>query len=183
MLVLVVGPSGAGKDSLLDAARLLLAGDPQFRFVRRAITRDAAAGGEDHEAVTQAEFNRRQADGGFALSWQAHGLCYGVPADIAATIAAGEVAIVNVSRAVIEPAARRFPTRVIEITASPDILAQRLVGRGRETTTDIAARLARAVLLPQNISVETIFNDGTRAAGTERFVEALNRAAESARRS
>ena len=77
MLVLVVGPSGAGKDTLLAAARRALSDDPRFHFVRRVITRAAEAGGEAHEAVTEAEFAARD----FALLWQAHGLRYGIPVD------------------------------------------------------------------------------------------------------
>ena len=95
--VLVVGPSGAGKDTLLDAARGALAGDPRFRFVRRVITRPADPGGEDHEPVTEADFATRD----FALQWQAHGLRYGIPADIAVDLAAGLVVVANVSRAII----------------------------------------------------------------------------------
>ncbi len=105
ILVLVVGPSGVGKDTLLNAARGALASDPRFRFVRRAITRPADAGGEAHEAVTEAEFATRA----FALSWQAHGLRYGIPADIADDIAAGRVVVANVSRNVVADAARCFP--------------------------------------------------------------------------
>ena len=136
MLVLVVGPSGAGKDTLLDAARQALADDPRFSFVRRVITRPADAGGEAHESVTEEHFAARD----FALQWQAHGLRYGIPAD---AIKAGAVAVANVSRTVIADAARRFPVRVIEVTAPPDILAARLASRGREDAADVATRLAR----------------------------------------
>src|ERR1700722_14225051 len=137
MLVLVVGPSGAGKDTLLDAARWALTDDPRFRFVRRVIPPPADAGGEAHEPVTEAEF----ATCDFALAWQAHGLHYGIPADIAADLDAGRVVVANVSRGVIAEAARWFPVRVIEISAPPQVLAARLAARGRESASDVAARL------------------------------------------
>jgi phosphonate metabolism protein PhnN/1,5-bisphosphokinase (PRPP-forming) len=178
MLVLVVGPSGAGKDTLLDAARAALADDPRFRFVRRVITRPAEAGGEAHEAVTDAEFAARN----FALAWQAHGLRYGIPDDIAIDLAQGRVVVANVSRGVIAQAAARFPVRVIEITALPEVLATRLATRGRESAADVAARLARTVALPDGVPVETVMNDATLEAGTARFLAALNRAAEAAQR-
>lgn len=183
MLVLVVGPSGAGKDTLLDAARARLATDGRFHFVRRAITRPADAGGEAHEALTPAEFTKRQAAGGFALYWQAHGLSYGIAADIVDELAHGRVVIANVSRSVIQQAASRFPACVIEITAPPDILAARLGQRGRENDADIAARLARSVGLPADVPTESVMNDTTPEQGVDRFLAALNRAAESARRS
>jgi|HubBroStandDraft_1064217.scaffolds.fasta_scaffold651098_1 ribose 1,5-bisphosphokinase len=178
MLVLVVGPSGAGKDTLLDAARAALAGDPRFRFVRRVITRPADAGGEAHEAVTEATFATRA----FALAWQAHGLRYGIPDDIAADLAAGRVVVANVSRSVIAEAAARFPVQVIEITASPEVLATRLAMRGRESAANVTARLARTVALPDGVPVETVMNDATVEAGTARFLAALSRAVEAVRR-
>jgi phosphonate metabolism protein PhnN/1,5-bisphosphokinase (PRPP-forming) len=174
MLVLVVGPSGAGKDTLLEAARRALVDDPRFRFIRRVITRPAAAGGEAHEAVTETEFAARD----FALRWQAHGLRYGIPTG---AIADGIIAVANVSRQVIADAARRFPVRVIEITASPQTLAARLASRGREAAHDVAARLARNVAMPDHVPVDTVENDGTLADGVARFVAALNRAASGVR--
>jgi len=177
MLVLVVGPSGAGKDTLLDAARATLAGDPRFRFVRRVITRPADAGGEAHEAVTEAAFATRD----LALSWRAHGLSYGIPADIADDLRAGRTVVANVSRGVISAAAQRFPVRVIEITAPPEVLTGRLAARGRETAADIAARLARSVALPDGIPSETVMNDGSIETGVSRFLAALTRAAAAAR--
>jgi len=169
VLVLVVGPSGAGKDTLLQAARQTLADDPRFRFVRRVITRPADAGGEAHEAVTEAEFATRD----FALQWQAHGLRYGIPAD---AIAGGVVAVANVSRTVIADAVLNFPVRVIEVTAPPDILMERLASRGREAAADIATRLARSVAVPDHVSVETVLNDGVLEDALARFLAALNRA-------
>jgi ribose 1,5-bisphosphokinase len=170
LLVLVVGPSGAGKDTLLEAARQAMSDDPRFRFVRRAITRPAGAGGEAHEAVTEAEFATRD----FALQWRSHGLRYGIPAD---AIADGVVAVANVSRTVIAEAAQRFPVRVIAVTAAPDILAARLASRGREAADDVAARLARNVAVPDHVPVDTVVNDGSLEDGVARFVAALNRAA------
>lgn len=177
VLVLVVGPSGAGKDALLAAAREACASDSRFRFVRRVITRPADAGGEAHEAVTEAAFAARD----FALSWRAHGLAYGIPADIAADLAAGRVVVANVSRAVIAEAARRFPVRVIAVTAPPEVLAARLAARGREDAAEAARRLARAVALPERVAIETVANDAMLAEGVARFLAALSRAAADAR--
>jgi ribose 1,5-bisphosphokinase len=175
MLVLVVGPSGAGKDTLLGMARSALAHDHRVRFVRRVITRPAEAGGEDHEPISEAAFGARS----FALQWQAHGLRYGIPADIAEDLSCGRAVVANVSRGVIVEAAERYPTRVIEITAPPHILAQRLAARGRETEDDVAKRLSRTVPIPCHIPVERIVNDRTLPEAADQFISALIRATES----
>ena len=173
MLVLVVGPSGAGKDSLLNAARTAFRDDRRFSFARRVITRPADPHGEDHEPVTEADFTARV----FALSWSAHGLRYGIPED--ATVAA-PVVVANVSRGVIADAARKFPIRVIEVTAPAEILAQRLAARGRESADDIARRLDRTATIPIGVDVATVWNDATLAEGVERFVAALRQVSEAA---
>jgi ribose 1,5-bisphosphokinase len=178
MLVLVVGPSGGGKDTLLEAARQVLADDRRYRFVRRVITRPADAGGEAHEAVTHAEFASRE----FALQWQAHGLRYGILADVVDDIGRGLAVVANVSRTVIADAALRFPARVIEVTAPVDVLAARLTSRGRESASDIAARLSRSVAVPDHVHVETVMNDASLEDGIARFLAALNRAALAAAR-
>lgn len=172
MLVLVVGPSGAGKDSLIAGARVVLAGEPEFLFARRFITRQADAGGEDHLAVTKAEFARRRAGAGFLLSWQAHGLEYGIAAELEAALASGRTVIANVSRAVIDEARARYrPVMVLEVTAPREVLAARLAARGREDMADIAARLDRAeASRPAGPDVVTLVNDGALAPAVARFV-------------
>jgi thymidine phosphorylase len=174
-LFLVVGPSGAGKDTLIGGAREALAGDDSVVFARRAITRPADAGGEAHEAVTDAEFASRRDAGGFMLYWQAHGLSYGIPSSYAHDLAAGRNVVANVSRSVIADAIRRFaPSAVLEITASPEILAERLATRGRETTEEIASRLARdAAAIPPDATRITVVNDGTPEAGVAAVTAAL----------
>jgi ribose 1,5-bisphosphokinase len=178
MLVLVVGPSGSGKDTLLEAARYALAGDPRYRFVRRVITRAANAGGETHEAVTSVEFAKRE----FVLQWDAHGLSYGIPADVVDDMRLGLVVVANASRTVIADAARRFQTRVIEVTAPRQILAMRLTSRARENVSDVAARLSRSVVVPDHVHVETVMNDASLEEGVARFLAALSRAASAAAR-
>jgi phosphonate metabolism protein PhnN/1,5-bisphosphokinase (PRPP-forming) len=178
MLVLVVGPSGAGKDTLLDRARERLRSEPNYRFVRRVITRPEDAGGEAHEAVDGARFEALRVAGGFALWWEAHGLRYGIPVDVARDVAEGRLVVASVSRGVIEAAQQKYPTRVIEITCDPVIRAQRLEARGREAEAGIAERLRREVKLPENLERDIIVNDGTPEEGAEKFIAALRRAAE-----
>jgi ribose 1,5-bisphosphokinase len=165
-LILVVGPSGAGKDTLLNFARAQLAHRSDILFPRRVITRPADAT-EDHEPVSAAEFLAQD----FILSWQAHGLSYGIRAGIKADLAAGKRVVVNVSRAIIAQAREKYSCSVIEITASPEILAARLAQRGRETAADIAARLARAV--PGVAADAVILNDGIAREAGERLVALL----------
>lgn len=164
MLVAVVGPSGAGKDTVLEGLRA--AGHV---VARRGITRPAEAGGEEHIAMTEAEF----AAGDFALQWRAHGLRYGIFRDIEAELGAGRIVLANLSRTVLAEAAARYPFAVLEITAPPDILAARLAARGRESAGDIAGRLAREAPLPPGLRVLRVVNDATPQAAIARAAALL----------
>lgn len=182
MLVAVVGPSGAGKDTLMGLARARLEGDARFRFVRRAITRPAGAGGEAHRALDVPAFEAERDAGGFALWWGAHGLFYGIPCDIEEDLAARRVVVANLSRGALARAATRYRLRVLNVMAPPAVLAARLAARGRESAADIAARLAREATLPPGLDVATVMNDATPEEGAARVIAALSRAAEDARR-
>lgn len=165
----IVGPSGAGKDTLIAGA---LKARSDLRLVRRVITRPTKAGGEDFEGVTPEAFARRQARGDFALTWQAHGLSYGIPRDQVS--GPGDV-IFNGSRAALPLAATVFPgLRVILVTAPDIVLAARLAARGRETAEDIRVRLARAGFeMPDGIAFQTVVNDQSPEIGTARLLAAL----------
>ena len=178
-LVLVVGPSGAGKDTLLGAAKSALATDPHFVFPRRVVTREAMAELEDHDSIDRNSFNLEKLRGAYALDWEAHGLCYGLPAAIETDMAQGRVVVANTSRKVIEVALEKYPRCfVLLVTATPEVRAQRLSGRGRETADEVAARLKReGAPIPPGVDAVTIDNSGSLADGIATFVNALKRIA------
>lgn len=158
-LIAVVGPSGVGKDSVMAG---IAASAPALVPVRRVITRDAEAGGEEFDAVTEAAFADMVQRGAFCLHWGAHGLYYGIPARVLSDVRAGSTRMANLSRGMLDRAAALFPAvTVLHITASPQTLAQRLAVRGRENVAQVSARLARSVPpLPQGLEVITLTNDG-----------------------
>lgn len=159
-LIAVVGPSGVGKDSVMDA---LSGAAPAFRRVRRTITRAPHLGGEDFDPLTPDEFDRAVARGAFCLHWAAHGLRYGIPATVLDETRAGADCLANLSRDALPRAAGIFSRLlVMNITAAPDVLARRLAGRGRESADEIALRLGQASKpLPPGLEVVTISNDGS----------------------
>ncbi|MDG4650148.1 phosphonate metabolism protein/1,5-bisphosphokinase (PRPP-forming) PhnN [Roseibacterium sp. SDUM158017] len=171
-LVAVVGPSGVGKDSLIDA---LCARRPDLHRVRRVITRAREAGGEDHETASPALFAARAAGGDFALHWKAHGLSYGVPATVRDVLETGRDAIVNLSRGVLSSAALRFEAlHVLHVTTRPDVLASRLAGRGREGPAEIARRLSRpAPPMPEGLRIIEIDNSGRLETAVDAALAAL----------
>jgi ribose 1,5-bisphosphokinase len=143
-MVVVVGPSGAGKDSVMSYAARHFENEARVRFVRRVITRPADAGGEVHEAIDAEGFRRRETEGGFAVSWDAHGLCYGIPRETLDQLSRGVTLVANGSRTALPAFADAYPRlKVVVITARPDSLAARLAARGRETADAIARRLER----------------------------------------
>lgn len=171
-LFTVVGPSGAGKDTLLALA---CAQRPDLALVRRVITRPETAGSEAFDGVSEGEFAKRLAAGQFALNWQAHGLSYGIPKSELAPLARGGDVVFNGSRAALVAAAAQYPAlKVILVTAPADILARRLAARGREDHADIAARVSRAAMdLPAGLSCIEVINDSTPEAGAARLLAAL----------
>ena len=169
----VVGPSGAGKDTLIEAARQAR---PDLVIVRRVITRPESAGGEDFMGVSEAEFEARRARGEFALHWRAHGLRYGIPQAQIDLRDEGHEVVFNGSRAALERAVEVLPDlRVIRVCAPSAVLMERLMARGRESRDEIADRIQRASYdVPAGLPVVDVRNDGTLADGVARFLAALS---------
>lgn len=146
-LFVIVGPSGSGKDTLIDWLRCRTGPDGDVLFVRRAITRPASAGGEAHEAMSEDEFAAARARSAFCVTWQAHGLHYGLRSELRQHVANGGLAIVNGSRQALPLIRTVFANSVVvSLTVEPAELARRLGARGREGVAAIERRLARAAL-------------------------------------
>jgi len=158
-LIAVVGPSGVGKDSVMEG---LAAADPSLHLVRRTITRAPELGGEDYDAVSVEKFNELAAAGHFAVHWGAHDLQYGIPASIQTVLACGQDCLANFSRTALAAGDAAFAHFcVLNISARPETLVTRLAARGRESQAQIAKRLAQATKpLPDGLKVMTISNDG-----------------------
>lgn len=178
-MIVIVGPSGAGKDTLMDYAAAQLSGRPGFHFTRRVITRSCDAGGENHDAVSMHEFNRLEDAGAFAVSWQAHGLKYGIPAAVYRHLEAGEVVIANGSRSALPHFGAAFSRlKVVNIVARPDVLARRLEQRGRESRDDILRRLERSSLaVAGDFDVTTVDNSGAIEDAGESIMQVLHQSA------
>jgi ribose 1,5-bisphosphokinase len=174
ILVAVIGPSGAGKDSVIAAARSRLQDMPQISFVRRLITRPADPS-EPYESVSPADFHRMQSNGGFALSWHANGLGYALPLSIEQDLARGHVMVANLSREAVPQARGRFPSMVVvHITASVDTLRQRIAARGRETDEERELRIQRSAKLEGAVKADALIsNDGLLEEAVSRFVSLL----------
>jgi ribose 1,5-bisphosphokinase len=174
-LVYVMGPSGAGKDSVLARARVLLPKDAPIVFAHRYITRPAEAGGENHVALSTAEFRMRRERGLFAFHWQAHGNEYGIGSEIQAWRRAGLAVVVSGSREHFHTLTGADPdVHPVLITAPPDRLAERLAVRDRENAQEAAARLQRSDAYEvSDPRLFTIMNDGALEAAAEALVKFL----------
>jgi ribose 1,5-bisphosphokinase len=171
-LAYVMGPSGAGKDTLLSGARAIL--DPaRFAFAHRYITRPPMPEDENFVSLAPAEFAARRAAGLFAFHWRARDVDYGIGIEIESWRARGLTVVVSGSRADWQSGAPQAAGAIpVSIAAPARLLAERLHARGRDA--DVDRRLDRAkefeIAAPDLIRID---NDGTVAEGIAKLVAAL----------
>ncbi|KGT93065.1 ribonucleoside-triphosphate reductase [Erwinia typographi] len=172
-LIWLMGASGSGKDSLLDALRETA--PPGVLVAHRYITRAADAGGENHIALSETEFHRRREKGLFAIDWQAHQHHYALGVEIDLWLEQGLAVVVNGSRQHLPAVELRYGSRLLPVClqVSPAVLVQRLRQRGREGEEQIAQRLRRAVEALPPASCMMLNNDGPLSQTLSQFLTLL----------
>ncbi|MBO0877120.1 MAG: guanylate kinase [Pseudonocardia sp.] len=148
-LVVLAGPSGVGKSTVVAALRREL---PQLYFSVSATTREARPGeveGRDYHFVDDAEFDRMIASGAL-LEWaEIHGGMHrsGTPTrQVDEHLAAGDPVLVEVDLAGARAIKAARPDAVTVFLAPPswDDLVQRLSGRGTDPPAAVRRRLQTA---------------------------------------
>ena len=173
-LIAVVGPSGAGKDTVMRLAREDLADLPDVVFATRVITRPPHPS-EAHEAVDEQQFAQREAAGEFLIAWRANGLAYALPASLRDALAAGKTIVANLSRGAVATA-RQNGIRVlaVEVTAERQLLASRIAQRGRENPAMREARMARNAAYAETFRADIVIaNNGAPDLAAARLSEVI----------
>jgi len=164
-IILIVGQSGAGKDTLLNSASKHL----RCNFVKRYITRSPDET-ENNYYISRDCFETLSKTGYFLAEWSAHSNLYGIAKN---DIKEG-TNIISVSRQVVEKFEQIFgDVTTVEITAPKEILHKRLKKRGRERPEQQQNRLDRTY---EKINAKTLitFNNCLgKEASSRKFVKLL----------
>lgn len=145
-LFIVSGPSGVGKTTVVTE---FLRQHAKSYNISRAVTyttktpRSTEVHGIDYHFITQAEFERKVAEG-FFLEWSGeYGACYGTPVDVITDVAAGKSAILVIDRVGAAQIVKQYPAVVliwIQVS-SVTMLAERLKLRQTDSFEQIQTRL------------------------------------------
>jgi len=174
-MIAVVGPSGSGKDTIMRACMEVFSDDSDVYWVKRVITRERDASREDHDSVSEEQFEKMSVNGDFAVQWQAHGLSYGVPADeVHKQLGKDKVTIVNGSRAALPDFRNEFPRfKAVWINASDEVLKDRLNNRGTESADAVRQRLGRSISVTPDKDDLLIDNSGQIDESVEQLINLI----------
>ena len=165
-LIYVVGPSGAGKDTLLSWLKSRVHTSSLLHWARRTIDRPPStdSNAEQHESIDSIGFVNLLKEGAFAMDWEANSHRYGIRFQEIAPLYQFKWVIVNGSRGYLSKAASEYPgMTTLHITADQELLRKRLIDRGRESNQLIEERMRREVpnITPPQSSLIEIINNGS----------------------
>ena len=171
-LIYVVGPSGAGKDTLLSWLKSRVRTSSLLHWARRTIDRPPStdSNAEQHESIDSIGFENLLKEGAFAMHWEANSHRYGIRFQEIAPLHQFKWVIVNGSRGYLPKAASEYPgMSILHITADQELLRKRLIDRGRESNQLIEERMRREVPIitpPQSSLIEIINNGSLESVGS-----------------
>jgi len=145
MLILVVGNSGSGKDSIMRGVIERYPSDLKSLYLtQRYITRPYSDT-EDYIAIKPEDFKKLSLQGEFVLEWHIYGLDYGIPIEIDGWLEKGHPVLVNVSRTIIKKARRMYQNLLVVFIDVPfEITLKRVKERARESGVRLEERIQRA---------------------------------------
>lgn len=173
LLVVFSGPSGVGKDTVLEELSRIHAG---FRRCVTATTRpprEDETDGEDYHFISEQEFRGRIDRGGF-LEWaNVHGSLYGTPRKwVEGRLRENTDVILKIDVQGAAHVRRAMPEAVLVFLAPPSMqeLENRLRGRESETEQEAATRLANAISeLEQMPDYDYVIENDTVANAADRL--------------
>ena len=151
MHVIVSGPSGVGKDTVIAELREM-ASDPPRHFVVTCTTRPRRpyeVDGEHYHFLDQAAFERMRDDGGFLESNLVHGHWYGTPrSEVRAALSAGRDVILKIDVQGAAVVKQKVPEALLVFLVPPSLedLFSRLRSRATETADELDIRQRNAAL-------------------------------------
>lgn len=168
-IVLIVGPSGVGKDTLIKGAKKVLKND--VNFVKRYITRKPDKS-EKNFYLDDYAFEILKHNSFFASTWNAHGNAYGIAKN---TIKNG-LNIISISRSKVKDFEKLYyDVHTINISVPREELKNRLLFRKRESLEEIEKRLNRSY---EDISAKNLIefdNSADIKKSCEKFIELLKK--------
>ena len=178
-LIVVSGPSGAGKDTLIRAA---LEAIPQLALIASATTREPREGevdGIDHVFLSREEFERWIEEDRLLECAEYSGNLYGTPRQsVEELLQKGRSVILRIELQGARKIKERRPDAVMVFVRAPSLeeTRRRLEGRATETTESVESRMATAI---KEIAARDEFDhevvNGDREQARRQMVETLKR--------
>lgn len=150
-LVIISGPSGVGKDTIIDALRARPR-DPDYHYVVTCTTRAPRTGevpGVSYQFLTAEAFHRLRDAGDLLESAEVHGNWYGTPrADVVRALAEGHDVILKIDVQGAQAVKERVPDALLVFIVPPSLeaLFQRLRSRATETADELELRQRNAAI-------------------------------------
>jgi guanylate kinase len=151
MLVIISGPSGVGKDTIIAALRRRPR-DPDYHYIVTCTTRaprDGERDGIDYRFLSRAGFAALR-DGGELLEWaEVHGHWYGTPRQaVVAALRAGRDVILKIDVQGAHAVKSRVPGALLVFVVPPSLetLFARLRSRATESADELEVRQRNAAI-------------------------------------